>query len=374
MSDVPFIDLRAQYVTIRDEIRAAVDDVFETQSFILGPNVEAFEAAVAERMNLPSAGVIGVSSGTDALLASLMALGVGPGDRVLTTPFSFFATAGVVARLHATPVFCDIDPVTMNLDPTRLQDFDPSDFKAMVVVHLFGRTANMAAIEAWATPAKLPIVEDAAQAILAVDGDGRRCGTLGDLGCFSFFPTKNLGAAGDGGAVTSRDPELAERVRLLRTHGAPTAYDSRIIGGNFRLDALQAAVLHVKLGHLDTWNRARLENAATYDRLFRADGLEAVIDLPPLCDDDTWIAHQYVVRVPRRDELKTALAKQGIGSAVYYPEALPHLECFAALGHRRGDFPEAERAAGSVLALPIFAELGTERLERVVKAVGDFYS
>ena len=327
----------------------------------------------AKELGLPDSGVIGVSSGTDALLASLMALGVGPGDRVLTTPFSFFATAGAVSRLHARPEFVDIEPDSMNLDTSLLRDVDPSQYKAVIAVHLFGRTADIDGLRDWASTAELPIIEDAAQAIGARADDGRACGTLGDLGCFSFFPTKNLGAAGDGGCITSRDPELADRVRLLRTHGATRPYESTVIGGNFRLDAVQAAVLSVKLERLSAWTGARLENARLYDRLFREARLDDRLVLPDLGNGTNYIAHQYVIRTGRRDDLQAALGDCGVGCAVYYPKPFHLLEAFAELGYREGDFPQAEAAAREVLALPIFPELGEVRLRRVADAVIGFY-
>ncbi|MCA9320809.1 MAG: DegT/DnrJ/EryC1/StrS family aminotransferase, partial [Planctomycetes bacterium] len=362
----------AQYQPLRESLLAAVTEVFESQRFILGETVARFETEMARTIGFPPESVIGVSSGTDALLSALMALGVGPGDRVLTTPFSFFATAGVVSRLGATPVFCDIDPQSFNLDPKGLSRFDPQDFKAIVVVHLFGRCAEIAAIRDWAAPARLPVVEDAAQAIGATDAQGRPCGTLGEIGCFSFFPTKNLGAAGDGGAQVAVDPELAARLRRLRTHGGHRIYDHEVIGGNFRLDALQAAVLTVKLPHLAAWTAARLLNARAYDQAFRDAGLAETLGLPEIPDDGRYVAHQYVIRSTRREALAAHLAERGIGTAVYYPKAFHQLDCFRDLGYAPGDFPEAERAAREALALPIFPELGAERRLRVVDAVGSF--
>lgn len=373
MESVPFIDLKAQFKDIRGAVLDAVHAVFEEQAFILGPVVSRFEAALAESMGLPASGVIAVSSGTDALLVAMMALDVGVGDRVLTSPFSFFATAGTVARLGAIPEFVDIEPDSFNIDPLLLAKLDPRRFKAVIPVHLFGRLADMAAIRAFAGAADIPVIEDACQAIGARDTAGRAAGVLGTAGCFSFFPTKNLGGAGDGGCVTTADPALAEAIRVLRTHGAAKTYENTHIGGNFRLDALQAAVLAAKLPYLDAWTATRLENARTYDRLFRERGLAATLKLPEL-DQGGFIAHQYVIRAPRRDALKTWLDQRKIGSAIYYPQPFHLMEAFAYLGHRRGDFPEAERAAGEVLALPIFPELGQDRLRRVVEAVAEFYS
>ncbi|MEZ6197364.1 MAG: DegT/DnrJ/EryC1/StrS family aminotransferase [Planctomycetota bacterium] len=365
---VPFIDLGEQYAAIRDEVRAAVDAVFESQMFVLGRTVEDFERGLAGWMGLEGE-VIGVSSGTDALLCALMAVGVGPGDRVLTTPFSFFATAGVIARLGARPVFVDIDPRTYAIDAARLADHDPRDYKALVAVHLYGRTADIAAMRAWADPAGLPVIEDAAQAIGATDGHGRPAGSLGTIGCFSFFPTKNLGAAGDAGCMTTTDPAMAADLRRLRVHGATRQYESEVIGGNFRIDALQAAVLSAKLPHLKDWTAARLENARAYDAALAAAGLREVLSLPEVSDDGTFIAHQYVIRSSRREALIEHLKAQGIGSAIYYPLPFHLMGCFANLGHAAGDFPVAEAAAREVLALPIFPELGAERRGRVIEAL-----
>jgi dTDP-4-amino-4,6-dideoxygalactose transaminase len=368
------IDLKEQYQAIRAEVMDAVEGVFDSQGFILGPTVEGFESDLARYMALETGGVVGVSSGTDALLVTLMALGVRPGDRVLTTPFSFFATAGVIARLGATPEFVDIDPVTFNLDPQQLVGVDPTRYAAMIVVHVFGRTAEMKSICRWAEAGDLPVVEDAAQAIGAIDEEGRPAGQLGIAGCFSFFPTKNLGGAGDAGAVVTTDDDLLERLRLLRVHGAATAYDNRVIGGNFRLDALQAAVLQVKLRHLNGWNRLRLQNAARYGEGLSANGSAEHIQLPDVSLNGTYTAHQYVLRTSRRDELAAHLRNQDIGCAVYYPRPFHLMEAFSDLDLSVGAFPAAEAACEEVLALPIFPELGRERQDRVIDAIGDFFS
>lgn len=370
---VPLIDLKEQYVTIKDKVRAAVDRVFEAQSFILGPTVDAFEKDLAKYLEVPEGGAIGVSSGTDALLMALMAIGVGPGDRVLTTPFSFFATAGVVARLHARPEFVDIEPKSMNLDTKKLAALDPKKYRAVIAVDLFGRTADFEAIRRWAKGGDVAVIEDACQSIGGRDAAGKRCGSLGSIGCFSFFPTKNLGAAGDAGAVTTTDKALADRLRLLRTHGAATTYHSLVIGGNFRIDALQAAVLGAKLEYLDGWTARRLENARRYNRIFTEAGLAKTIALPEVSSDGTYIAHQYVIRTPRRDELKAHLEKCGIGTAVYYPLPFHRMPAFADLGYRAGDFPEAEKASEEVLALPIYAELGDDRLDYVAENLVAFF-
>lgn len=368
---VPLIDLKAQFATIKDDVMRAVQTVFENQSFILGPTVENFEKDLAKYLGIPEGCALGVSSGTDALLMALMALGVGPGDRVLTTPFSFFATAGVISRLHAKPEFADIEPRTMNLDPQKLKSLDPSRYKAVIVVDLFGRTADFDAIRQWAKD--VPVIEDACQSIGGKDKNGRSCGALANIGCFSFFPTKNLGGAGDAGAITTTDPKMAANLKLLRTHGAAVQYHSTIIGGNFRIDALQAAVLHAKLRHLEGWTKRRLENARLYNALLRERGLEKFLMLPDVPSDGTYIAHQYVVRAERRDALKAHLDKAGIGNAIYYPVPFHMMQAFADLGKKKGDFPEAEAASAEALALPIFSELGEERLRRVVDTIAAFY-
>ena len=377
MSPVPLIDLKAQYAALRDEIRAAVDGVLESQRFILGPEVEGLEEELADYCG--AAHGVGVSSGTDALLVALMALDVGAGDEVVTTPFSFFATAGVVWRLAARPVFVDIEEETFNLDPAGLEAAITPRTRAIMPVHLFGQTADMDPINEVACGAGdggVPVVEDAAQAIGA-DYRGRGAGTLGALACFSFFPTKNLGGFGDGGLVTSNDPALAERVRSLRNHGFAEKYYNREVGGNFRLDALQAAVLRVKLKHLEGWHEARGRNAARYARLFEEAGLTAPgspVKLPVEAGHGRHIYHQFVVRCERRDQLQAYLGERGIGSAVYYPVALHLQECFRELGAVEGDFPAAERAAREVLALPIYPELDDEGAAEVVDAVRSFYS
>ncbi len=370
---VPFIDLQAQHEAIKDEILEALQSVLESQKFILGPGVQSFEEDLAKWMGLDAGGVVGVSSGTDALLASLMALGVGPGDEVLTTPFSFFATAGVIARLHAKPVFVDIDPRSFNLDTEKLADLEPGRFKACILVHLYGRYADVAGLRAWADSSGLPIVEDAAQAIGVRDSAGRHCGTIGDLGCFSFFPTKNLGGAGDGGCVVTTNERLLEDIRRIRVHGAVKAYESQVIGGNFRLDAIQAAILQVKLRHLSFWTKARRSNARYYNRRFKEEGLEDVLQLPIIGETCDYVAHQYVIRSSDRDALKAHLHSQSVASAVYYPQPFHLMPSFSNLGYSTGDFPETERACREVLALPIFPELGEERLERVVESVVAFH-
>jgi dTDP-4-amino-4,6-dideoxygalactose transaminase len=359
---VPSLDLKAQYATIKDEIRAALDAALESQEFILGPVVADFERQAAEYCGCAHA--IGVSSGSDALLVALMALDIGTGDEVVTTPYTFFATAGAIWRLGAKPVFVDIDPVTYNIDPSRLERVLTDRTKAIMPVHLFGQCAEMAPIVELAGSRGIKVIEDAAQAIGA-EYRGRRAGALGDVGCFSFFPSKNLGAFGDGGLVTTNDAVLAERLRVLRAHGSKPKYYHKLVGGNFRLDAIQAAVLRVKLAHLESWHAGRQRVAANYDRdLGPIDGLAA----PRLVPERRHVYNQYVVRIAggRRDAVQQRLTEAGIGTAVYYPVPLHLQECFKALGHREGEFPESERAAKETLALPMYAELSPEQQAHVV--------
>ncbi len=382
---VPLLDLKGQYESIREEIARAIQEVLDSQQFILGPRVAALEAAAAAYLGVRHA--IGVSSGTDALLAALWALGVGPGDRVLVPTYSFFATAGVVARLGATPIFVDIDPVTYNMHPKgleetagRLPESERRRVKAIVPVHLYGQCADMGAIQRVADALGAAVVEDAAQAFGTQYSDGRPAGSMGVLGCFSFFPTKNLGAYGDAGLIVTDDQALAKKVRLLRTHGAEPKYYHKVIGANFRLDEIQAAVLLVKLAHLDRWTAARRERAQRYDRLFARRGLtaagdvrlpEAVYRSPELTRDH--IYNQYVIRVARRDRLRDFLAAREVGTEVYYPVPFHLQECFSELGHRAGDYPESERAAEETLALPVYPELSAEQQAYVVDQIREFH-
>ncbi|MCA9581413.1 MAG: DegT/DnrJ/EryC1/StrS family aminotransferase [Myxococcales bacterium] len=364
---IPLLDLGQQNAPLRAEIDSAIARVVDSNHFIMGPEVQAFEEEVARYLRVNHA--IGVSSGTDALLVALMALGVGPDDEVITTPFTFFATGGCIARLGARPVFVDIEAGSFNMDPTKVADAMTPRTKAILPVHLFGQACDMDGLREAVASADAPIaiVEDAAQAIGA-DHPSGRIGGLGALGCFSFFPSKNLGAFGDGGLVTTNDEKLAERVRILRTHGAQPKYFHAFVGGNFRLDALQAAILRVKLPHLDGWTEGRRRNADRYDELFGASGLSpARLTIPPRIFPGH-IYNQYVIRTDRRDALREHLRERGIGSEVYYPRPLHLQECFAFLGQGGGAFPEAERAAEEVLALPIFPELG-DRLDRVAATV-----
>lgn len=368
MTEVPLLDLKAQYRQIDEEVRAAVDRVLESQYFILGPEVEALEREVAGYVGAGEA--IGVSSGTDALLVALMALDIGPGDEVILPTYTFFATAGVVARLGATPVFVDIDPVTYNLDVDQAIDRIGDRTRAIVPVHLYGRAADLQALMQAAGERGVDVIEDAAQAIGATDPAGRSAGAVGTAGCFSFFPSKNLGGAGDGGMVVSPDPGLAERIRKLRVHGSAPKYYHSLVGGNFRLDAIQAAVLRVKLPRLDDWTAGRRENAATYRALF-ADAALDQVSIPP--DEPGHIYNQFVIEAPRRDALRAYLADRGIATEIYYPVPLHLQECFADLGYAPGDLPHAEHAADTTLALPIYPELRQDQLEAVVGAIRDFY-
>jgi len=365
---VPILDLTRYDADLQRQIAEAVAEVFASGKFVLGPANEAFEAALASHLGVRH--VVGVSSGTDALLVALMALDVGPGDEVVTSPFSFFASAGVVARLGAKPVFVDIDPATFDLDPARLESALTPKTRAIQPVHLYGQCADMDPILGLAEARGIPVLEDACQAIGA-GYRGRPAGTMGRLGAFSFYPTKNLGAAGDAGAVVTNDDALAERLRSLRVHGSSATYHHERVGGNFRLDALQAAVLRVKLPRLEAWNLRRRAIAKRYGEILA--GAEAVgrIATPQEAGGRRHVYHQYVVRVARRDAVRKRLTESGIATSVFYPLPMHLQECFAALGGRKGDFPEAERAANEVLALPMFAELTDAEIERVAAALLD---
>ncbi len=366
---IPFLDLQAQYSMIRGEVRIAMDRVCDSQHFILGPEVAALEQSVGAFCGANFA--IGVSSGTDALLAALMAVGVRPGDEVITTAFSFFATAGVVARLQARPVFVDIEEHGFNLDPERVEAAVTSRTKAILPVHLFGRCAEMKLISDIADARGLHVIEDAAQAIGARDERGQAAGLIGSLGCFSFFPSKNLGAFGDGGMIVCQDSALADAVRLLRVHGAKPKYRHRLVGGNFRLDELQAAILRVKLKYLPLWTEARRRNAQRYRQLLNAADFTEQIALP----EDTLghIYNQFVIRCADRDRLQTFLRSRGVDTEIYYPVPLHLQECFADLGYRSGDCPRAEAAASEALALPIYPELTEEQQGYVVEQCRNFY-
>ncbi|MHC4336633.1 MAG: DegT/DnrJ/EryC1/StrS family aminotransferase [Planctomycetota bacterium] len=363
---VPFLDLKAQYATIKDEIIRAISDVCESQFFALGPAVEAFEEKIASYCG--SRYAIGVSSGSDALLVSLMALGIKAGDEVITTPFTFFSTAGSVVRVGAKPVFVDVDADSYNIDVGCIEEKITKKTQAIIPVHLFGQVVQMKAIMEIARRHDLAVIEDAAQAVGA-SHDGIKCGNFGDCGCFSFYPSKNLGGFGDGGLVTTNDEKVAEKIRILRDHGQSPRYFYKVLGGNFRLDGIQGAVLTVKLKYLNEWNERRRQNAALYDKMFA----DSPIKRPKIDPNNVSIYHQYTVTVTNRDQLQEFLAENEIGSAVFYPKPLHLQECFKQLGYKEGDFPVAERLCGEVLSLPIYPELKQEQIEYAAGTALKFY-
>jgi dTDP-4-amino-4,6-dideoxygalactose transaminase len=367
---VPLLDLQAQYVALRDELNEAVRRVMDSQQFILGSDVAALEDEVARYTKSQHA--VACASGSDALLLALMALEVKAGDEVITTPYSFFATAAAIARLGARPIFVDIAPDTYNIDVSKIEAAITNKTRAILPVHLYGQCAEMSAMMELGSRHNLPVIEDAAQAIGAED-DERQAGTIGAVGCFSFYPSKNLGAAGDGGMLTTNDETLAKLLRILRVHGSATKYYHSLIGINSRLDSLQAAILRVKLPHLDAWSDARATNAARYNQLFEDAGLMEEVLLPVARERVRHIFNQYVIRVgEKRDALVEHLRQHDIGTDIYYPVPLHLQECFAYLGYRAGDFPEAERAARETIALPIYPELTFEQQSYVVETIGDF--
>jgi dTDP-4-amino-4,6-dideoxygalactose transaminase len=384
---VPLLDLKPQYRTMAAEIQAAIERVCASQQFILGPAVRELEASIASYSQCRHG--IGMSSGTDALLVAMMALGIGPGDAVITSPFTFFATAGTIARCGARPLFCDIDPVTFNLSPAALETLlekhcerrggellhrgSGAKVRALMPVHLYGQVADMAPIMASARRYGLKVIEDAAQAIGAADSEGKRAGSFGDIGCLSFFPTKNLGAFGDAGMCVTNDAALAERLAMLRVHGGKPKYYHALIGGNFRLDELQAAVLNVKLKRLDEWSAARVRNAAYYDGAFRRAQLEDAVKTPHASLGVRHIYNQYVIRARDRDGLRAHLEAAGVGTEIYYPVPLHLQQCFAYLGCKAGAYPQSERAAAETLALPIYPELSEQQLQYVVDTIAHFY-
>ena len=367
---VPLLDIGAQHAPIRDALVAALARVVDSNRFIMGAEVETLERELADRLGVIDA--IGVSSGTDALLAALMAFGIGPGDEVITSTYSFFASAGSVARLGAKPVLVDIQPATFNLDPDAVAAAVSTRTRAIIPVHLFGQPADLHPIVSTAIKAGVPVIEDAAQAIGAAY-DGHLVGSLGALGCFSFFPSKNLGALGDAGLVTAMTAELGKTIRRLRNHGMEPKYVHHLVGGNFRLDAMQAAVLRVKLPYLDRWTQMRQVNAARYRALFANAGLTDVVRLPVEAPNRTHIYNQFVIRVDQRDDLRKHVDARGIGTEIYYPVPFHLQECFSGLGYRQGAFPNAEAAARESLALPIYGELTEAQQAAVVEAISGFY-
>lgn len=368
---VPLLDLAEQNSILRPEIEAALSRVLDTNGFILGSEVAALEAELAEYCQAKHA--IACASGTDALILALMAFDIGPGDEVISTPYSFFASTSSIARLYATPKFVDIDPKTFNMDVSKLEAAITKNTKAIMPIHLFGQCADMDAILEIANRHGIPVVEDAAQAIGSED-EGRRAGSMGAVGSFSFYPSKNLGGMGDGGFMTTNDDELAHKLKALRVHGSFERYYHKWVGLNSRLDGFQGAVLRVKLPHLDAWSEARKRNADRYNELFSAAGLTEKIELPFERAGVRHIYNQYVVRVTEgRDELRKHLADSDIGTDVYYPVSLHLQECFAYLGCREGDFPESERASRETIALPIFPEMKTEQQDYVVEQIKAFF-
>jgi len=386
---VPLLDLKAQYLAIKPEIDQVVADVMESQHFILGPQVQECEKAIAEYSKCSHA--IGASSGTDALLMCLMAEGIGTGDEVITTPYTFFATAGAIARVGARPVFVDIETTGYNIDCSQIAAKITTKTRAIMPVHLYGQMSDMDAVMSIADKHKLVVIEDAAQAIGA-EWSGRRAGSIGHYGCFSFFPSKNLGAAGDGGMVVTSDPQRAENLVRIRAHGSRPKYYHKVVGGNFRLDTLQAGIVTAKLKHLDNWTAARQCNAERYSQLLAACGLHTA-DSSKYCGNGSsshakngkpqvllpktvanrHIFNQYVIRTSRRDQLKAALQEKGVATEIYYPVPMHLQECFASLGYKQGDFPQSESAAKETLALPIYPELSDAQAQYVVECVRDFF-
>ncbi len=375
---VPMLDLNPQYEPIREKVFEAIKEVYDSKKFILGPQVANFEKNVADYVGSKYA--LGVSSGTDALLLALMALGISHGDEVITTDFSFFATAGAIARTGAKPVFVDIDPDTYNISSVEIEKKITPRSRAIIVVHLYGQCADMEPIMQIARRYKIPVIEDAAQSLGSEYKDGRRAGTLGDIGCFSFFPSKNLGAMGDAGLVTTNDERLFEKLKMMRVHGAQQKYYHKFIGGNFRIDTIQAAVLDVKLPYLDGWTASRQRNALRYEKMFEESGLigEGLVMPPSAVYKKYNIKHyhiynQFILRVKNRDNLKKFLDENGIGNDVYYPVPFHLQECFAYLGGKKGDCPNSEKAADEVLAIPVYPELTEEQQRYVVDKIKEFY-
>jgi dTDP-4-amino-4,6-dideoxygalactose transaminase len=368
--NVPLLDLKNQYARIQPELLKVIEEVCAEQSFILGAHVEELENLLAKFFGTEYA--VGVASGSDALLLSLMELDLQPGDEVLTVPFTFFASTGVISRLHARPIFVDICADTFNLDPGQLADNITPKTKAILPVHLFGQCADMEAINEVADAHGIPVIEDACQAIGAVR-NGTKAGAWGRTGCFSFFPSKNLGGFGDGGLITTDDSAVAERLRLMRVHGSRSEYHHHLIGMNSRLDALQAAVLQVKFQYLADWTAKRQDNAANYRRLFHECGLDDHLTLPRVASGNTHVYNQFTIRTPKRDALSAHLTEKNIGNRIYYPVPLHLQECYEMLGYHIGDFPVAEQAAQEVLSLPIYPELTPDQITYVVETIKQFF-
>ncbi|HUV40224.1 MAG TPA: DegT/DnrJ/EryC1/StrS family aminotransferase [Sedimentisphaerales bacterium] len=363
---VPFLNLKAQYAGIKEQLLQAIGEVCDSQMLCLGPKVEEFEARIAEYCGSKCA--VGVSSGTDALLVSLMALGIRPGDEVITTPFTFFATAGAIVRVGAKPVFVDVQDDSCNIDPAQIEEKITDKTRAIIPVDMFGQAADMEPIMEIAAGGGLSVIEDSCQS-LGASRNGIKCGNLGTVGCFSFYPTKNLGGFGDGGMVITSEEKLAEKIRILRDHGQQPRYFYDLVGGNFRLDAIQAAVLIVKLKYLDEWNEKRRQNAAIYDRILG----QAPVICPRVRAGNTSIYHQYAIRAAERDSLQTFLGENNVGSAVFYPQPLHLQACFRDLGYKKGDFPVAEKVCKEVLSLPIYPELSEKQIEYAADMVVKFY-
>jgi dTDP-4-amino-4,6-dideoxygalactose transaminase len=368
--NVPLLDLKLQYTSLQDEIQTVLKAVCAEQNFILGPHVQKLEETLAKFIGTDYA--IGVASGSDALLLSLMEAGIQPGDEVVTVPFTFFASTGVISRLQARPVFVDVTPETLNLDPACLAEKLTPSIKAILPIHLFGQCANMEAILQVADKQKIPVIEDACQAIGA-SRNGIQAGAFGRTGCFSFFPSKNLGGFGDGGLIATRDSSIAERLRLLRVHGSRSEYHHHLIGMNSRLDAIQAAVLQVKFQHLTKWTANRQNNAALYRRLFQECHVDERLTLPVVGPGNVHVYNQFTIRTPQRDELSAYLTQRGIGNRIYYPVPLHLQECYRSLGYQKGDFPVSEQLSQEVLSLPIYPELTPDQLQYVVDTIKTFF-
>ncbi len=371
VTGVPLLDLKAQYQTLRSEIEPVIKEVAESQYFILGPKVVQLEKEIAEYSNAKYG--IGVSSGTDALLIALMAIDIEPGDEIITTPYSFFATAGVIARLGAIPVFVDIEEDSYNIDPAKIEAVITGKTKAIIPVHLYGQMADMDPILKIAKKHNLYIIEDAAQAIGSEYKNGERAGSMGDIGCFSFFPSKNLGCFGDAGMVVTNNDQLAEKLVQLRVHGSHPKYYHKMIGGNFRIDALQAVVLSVKLRYLDEWTAGRQKNAEDYISLIKQNSLADKVQVPHMREGYRHIFNQFILRVEDRDNLLEYLKSKNIGCEIYYPVALHQQECFTYLGYKDGDFPVSESAAQNTIAIPIYPELSSAQKEYIIKSIKSFY-